>query len=61
MNKDIIYFVRTQRAFANLGDASDFMTEHGYSVSEHHIGYYMPQPRYKTWIPFWVIDLITKK
>lgn len=44
-----------QEALEALIDAQDT-----YVQTKLRITYYMPQPQYKGWVPWWLIRLITK-
>lgn len=56
------YFLRLPKDFDNAIEAKKLADE---SRSEYAlpfiVGYYIPQPQYKKWVPNWLIKLITKK
>lgn len=59
--KNPFYFIRTEKTFDNLPDAMDAKKELEPYFPNLEIGYYIPQPQYKSWVPNWIIRLITKK
>lgn len=46
------YFIRTQQEWNSIQEIPGMKS--GYTL-----GYHIPQPKYKTWVPNWVIRLIT--
>jgi len=56
----IHYFIRTSQNFKNISEAQAYMTAAGLPQTGYEIGYHMPQPTYKTWVPNWLIRSITK-
>ena len=56
------YYIRLYREFDNAPKAAE-IAERLSSEFEMNfqVGYHMPQPIYKSWIPNWFIRFITKK
>jgi len=62
MKTGIKYFFRTEREFNSVPDARDYQKEHPNTCPSILImGYYIPQPVYHSWVPKWLIRLITTK
>ena len=62
-NGKITYFVRVKQfVFDNISDATKKAKEiQYYTNTETEVGYHMPQPEYKDWVPAWLIRMIIKK
>ena len=56
----IVYFIRTSYEYKTVTEAQEFLNSITDS-KELEIGYYMPQPQYKSWVPNFLIKLLTKK
>ena len=58
MNKKkvIFYFLRLPEEYGNLGKVSIALRKQ--SNEKLQIGYYMPQPEFKKWMPRWLISFI---
>jgi hypothetical protein len=54
------YFIRTTQTFSTVPEAANY-----YKDMEHkelfQVGYYIPQPHYRTWVPNWLIRLLQTK
>jgi hypothetical protein len=55
----IAYYIRYKKEYKTYQEAEKRFKFLGASNME--IGYYMPQPKYKKWVPNWLIRLITIK
>lgn len=53
------YFIRTRKSYNNLNAVNEDLKTF-YDWSKYEVGYYIPQPKYKNWVPNWLIRLITK-
>lgn len=53
------YFIRTIWRYETLPHASDALIQL-YDPETFEVGYHIPQPQYKGWVPNWLINLITK-
>lgn len=60
MENTIHYFIETRQLFDSIHEAQVFMKTNGYDPMLHGIGYHMPPPKYKAWVPNWLIKIITK-
>jgi hypothetical protein len=58
-NQKITYYIRFEENFTNLPEAGTKLRELNKDL-DLEIGYYMPQPKYKNWVPNWLIRLIIK-
>lgn len=54
------YFIRFEKEYENYPDAQKVLKGNQIILSNIEIGYYIPQPQYKSWVPNWLIRLITK-
>ena len=57
------YFLRFTRSWETIGEAesaSKDLNQLYPLLPKNEIGYYIPQPQYKSWVPNWLIRLITK-
>lgn len=59
---DTTYFVGFKMSFENINDATSYLTDMAWAYNidprELEVGYYMEQPKYKKWVPKWLINLI---
>ena len=58
------YHIQFTKTFATVGDAHEAKAEldQAYpALPNLQVSYYIPQPEYKSWVPSWLIHLITKK
>jgi len=55
-----VYTIRLKRTFESFINANDFCHENSVNMNEFQISYHIPQPQYKSWVPNWLIRLITK-
>lgn len=56
------YFVRFKTSYKSIPKANEslkFLKEN-FPELDIELGYYRPQPRYKSWVPNWVLRLIIK-
>lgn len=56
----IEYFIRTKATYSNSNLANQDLKEF-FREGSYEVGYYMPQPKYKSWVPTWLIRFITKR
>jgi hypothetical protein len=56
-----IQFCKTFSSFPNAQEAKEELDQLYPDLPNIEISYYMPQPEYKSWVPIWLIRLITKK
>lgn len=63
MEKTKTYFIRFQESYDNLPEATNALQKASDTtlLAGLHLGYYLPQPVYKSWVPNWIIRLITKR
>lgn len=64
MNHQPHYFLRTSKSFNSISEAQKANQEfrkHYPNILPHEIGYHIPQPRYKSWVPSWLIRLLIDK
>lgn len=57
------YFVRTTKEFDTIIEAEhhqELLEEYTELQIRFNVGYHLPQPKYKSWVPRWMIKLITK-
>jgi len=55
------YFIRFKTNFESLPKAetdAKYLDERYGIGNLIHIGYHLPQPQYKSWVPLWLIRLI---
>lgn len=61
-----IYFVRSIKEFETVPEAENFIKLMNHPAGPANpgirlqVGYHMPQPIYKTWVPYWLIRLTIK-
>lgn len=58
-----IYFIRSVNEYEDLESATSalkYYTNPKISPANYEIGSYIPPPRYKSWVPKFLIKLITK-
>jgi hypothetical protein len=61
--KEPYYIIRTTKTFTNINDAREAKLEldQAYPLFPLlEVGYHIDQPTYKSWVPKWIINLITK-
>ena len=56
------YFIRFKGEWDNIPEATNALEQmiDTTLLAGLHLGYHMPQPVYKSWVPKWVIRLIIK-
>jgi len=55
------YFVRTKEFFDTVqGAVKHLDNTFAFFHTKMDVGYHLPQPQYKAWVPLWLIRLITK-
>lgn len=54
------YFIRTKMEFDSISKAKSCLQHLQDFDKNYEVGYHMPQPIYKSWVPKWVIRLIIK-
>ena len=54
------YNIKLKRNFKTIPDAQKHLDNHCYDQRIYEISYHMPQPKYKSWVPNFLIKLITK-
>jgi hypothetical protein len=57
------YFIRFKSSHETVHDAEReaiYLNERLGISNLIQVGYYMPQPKYKSWVPSWLIRWITK-
>lgn len=63
MQNKINYFIRFTKTWDNISHAQDAKQDLDQLYPEMpniEIGYHIPQPQYKSWVPNWLIHLILK-
>lgn len=58
--KAISYFIRFNDSYETIPEAWKAWSELPYA-SKFRVTYHIPQPKYKPWVPAWLINLIIKK
>jgi len=64
MEKTKTYFIRFKPSFDTIPQVEremEFLDNRLGIGNLIKIGYYLPQPVYKSWVPNWIIRLITKR
>ena len=58
--KTPIYYIRFEQDFYNLPEAEHFKESMQQSNMPLEVGYFIPQPQFKAWVPLFIIRLISK-
>lgn len=59
----IVYHIQFNKTFESVPEAEEAKKELDQlypDLPSTRIGYYMPQPQYKKWVPTWLIRFISK-